>query len=55
MWTATSEEDCPESRVRLGPTSPNRCETRLAIMPRCSPVKECLVMLSAPYWFSSAS
>lgn len=36
--TATRDDDCPVSTVRLGPCSPRVYETRLAMMLRCDPV-----------------
>ena len=44
--TATSEEDCPVSTVRLGPAAPRKYDSRLAIMPRCTPGMVCWVLLA---------
>ena len=46
--TDTSDEDCPESTAMLGPLSPRKYETRLAMMLRCSPVIECLEIAAFP-------
>lgn len=50
--TATSDDDCAESTVRLGPRSPRWYETRPAMTPRFTPAIVCWVTASSPYWYS---